>query len=143
MNGSPAYTPTALSRSHPPEKIAVHAHPLVESALRNVIENAVEHNDKETARITIESVSADRAGADFIEIRIADNGPGIPAGEREVLKRGYETRLEHTSGLGLWLVNWIVVESDGQIRFEENGPDGSVVCLQFKRARGDSPVEPN
>jgi signal transduction histidine kinase len=117
-----------------PDEMVVRAHPLVESALRNVVENAVEHNDKETARVAIEPVDASRPGTDLVGVRIADNGPGIPDGEREVLERGYETPLEHASGLGLWLVNWIVAESDGRIRFEENDPEGSVIRLCFERA---------
>lgn len=118
-----------------PEELVISAHPLVDSALGNVIENAVEHNDKATPRVTIESADVLRDGTEFVEIRIADNGPGIPASEREILERGYETQLEHTNGLGLWLVYWIVMRSGGEIRFEENDPEGSVVCLQFERAR--------
>lgn len=132
-----------VAREHPeavidvslPDQLVVRAHPLVESALRNVIENAVEHNDKETPRVAIEVLDDDRPGTDLVGVRVADNGPGIPAGEREVFERGYETQLEHASGLGLWLVNWIVSESGGRIRFEENEPEGSVIRLRFERPR--------
>jgi len=127
-----------------PETRTVYAHSLVLSALTNVIENAVEHNDKRTPRVEITSTTVFENGTEYVELRVADNGPGIPESEVEVLERGYETELEHTSGLGLWLVNWIVVRSDGSIRFEENEPVGSVVQLRFERAqatssRGDAP----
>ena len=67
-----------------------------------------------------------------MEVRVADDGPGIPAAEVNVLERGYETPLEHGSGLGLWIVNWIVTESGGGISFDENDPRGSVVTLRFE-----------
>jgi signal transduction histidine kinase len=46
---------------------------------------------------------------------IADNGDGLPEQERRLFESGAATELEHTSGLGLWLVNWIVREFDGEI----------------------------
>lgn len=38
------------------------------------------------------------------------------------------------TAVGSRLVNWIVAESDGRVRFEENDPDGSVIRLQFEPA---------
>jgi len=117
-----------------PEDLPVLAHPLVSSALLNLIENAVEHNDKPTPRVDIDSTDVGHGGPELVEVRIADNGPGIPDGELVALERGYETDLEHTSGLGLWLVNWIVIESGGEMWFEENDPAGTVACLRLQRA---------
>lgn len=125
-----------------PDELVVYGHPLIESALRNVLENAIEHNETETPRVSVESVAPSQGRTDLVEIRIADNGPGIPDREREVLERGYETPLEHTSGLGLWLVNWIVIESGGQVGFEENDPTGSIICLRFERPQTGSPPNP-
>ncbi|MDB9299848.1 ATP-binding protein [Halorubrum ezzemoulense] len=119
-----------------PPTVLVVAHRLIDSALANVIENAVEHNDKETPRVRVETEPVSRNGTDYVELRVADNGPGIAESEIEVLKRGYETDLEHTSGLGFWLVSWIVARSGGEVRFEENDPEGSVVCLRLARADG-------
>lgn len=64
---------------------------------------------------------------------MADNGPGIPECELGVLERGYETPLEHTSGLGLWLVNLIVRESDGDLLYAENDPRGSKITIRLQR----------
>ena len=116
-----------------PPTLTVAAHPLLDSAVANVVENAVEHKDKPTPRVEIESAVVSRDGTDFVDLRIADNGPGIDEAEVEVLKRGYETDLEHTSGLGLWLVSWIVARSGGEVRFDENDPEGSVVTLRLRR----------
>lgn len=113
------------------EEQLVYAHPLLESAITNLIENAVKHNEKQTPCVDIDIRSQN--GIESVELRIADNGPGISENEISVLERGYETDLEHIDGLGLWLVDWIVTESDGEILFEENSPEGSVVCLRFDR----------
>jgi K+-sensing histidine kinase KdpD len=41
----------------------------------------------------------------------------------------FDLALEHGSGLGLWIVNWIVTRSGGRIAFEENDPRGSRVII--------------
>lgn len=134
-----------VERNHPgvqtdgPNRDACHvaAHPLVESAIRNVIENAVEHNDKQTPCVEVTISNSENQ----VEVQIADNGPGIPDEEVAVLERGYETPLEHTNGLGLWLVSWIVSESSGEVSFQERSPRGSVVCLLFEMANPETPTK--
>jgi len=126
--------PTAKINITLPESQPVVAHPLVESALNNIVENAIEHNDKTTPEIRISCESILKNGDKYVEIRISDNGPGIPQNEIKVIENGHETDLNHLSGLGLWLVNWIVTNSNGDVQFEPNEPEGSIVCLQFKSA---------
>jgi signal transduction histidine kinase len=100
------------------------------TAVRNLLINAIEHNDAErpSVRITVEPAG----DGDHVRIRIADNGPGIPETEREVLRKGTETPLEHGSGLGLWLVHWIATMSRGEVTFEANDPRGSIVTLALQ-----------
>jgi signal transduction histidine kinase len=105
------------------------ANPMIESAIENIVENAVKHNDSEAPTI---SVVVDMT-ARTVTVRIADNGPGVPDDEVSVLERGRETDLDHASGLGLWLTNRIVTESGGEVVFEENDPRGSVVTLRLSR----------
>jgi len=113
-----------------PEKARASASPMIDSAVWNIVENAIEHSDRETPRVEIGA----EVGSEWVEIRITDDGPGIPDSEVRVLERGHETDLDHGSGLGLWLTNWIVTESGGKIRFEENEPRGSVVTIRLPRA---------
>lgn len=117
-----------------PETARVTAHPLVDSAVEHVVENAVEHNDAERPHVEIAVAHVARDGSEFVEVRVADDGPGIPDAEVDVLERGYETRLAHTSGLGLWIVK----QSDGEVSFGANEPDGSVVTLRFEAEGADS-----
>lgn len=113
-----------------PDEALVQANELLEPAVQNVVENAVEHNDAENPQVNVKVETTDS----YVELEVSDNGPGIPREERDVLLEGEETQLRHTSGIGLWFVNWVVDEFDGEILFDENEPRGSVVSLRFPRA---------
>lgn len=68
-------------------------------------------------------------------VEIADNGPDIPEEEVNVLMYEYEVKpLYHGSGLGLWLVNWIVRQSGGTLTFEQNEPPGRIVSIELQAA---------
>lgn len=112
-----------------PDGTTARAHPLLESAVTNVLDNAVAHNDAASPRIEVSAVPVTRNGSSFVDLRVADNGPGIPESEVAVLERGYETPLAHSGGLGLWLVNWLVTAAGGEVEIETDGGRGSVVHL--------------
>jgi two-component system CitB family sensor kinase len=78
-----------------------------------------------------------------ITVRVADNGPGIPAGAADsIFVDGYTTKPEAGSqrrGLGLALVHRLVQRLGGQISVSE-GP-GAVFTVRLpKHARGAAPV---
>ena len=121
----------------------------VDSAIENLLVNAVAHNDGTSPTVWIDVSTAEDDGGRVVVVRVADDGPGIPPDEVAVLQRGRETALEHASGLGLWFVHWIVTESGGSVDFEEREPRGSVVELTLpwteppeEGATVDSAVEP-
>jgi len=129
-----------LSKMHPnaefqhdvPGEQVVVATPKFALAVEHVLTNAVEHNDSDPPRVEVTVQSSPETG--YVELTVADNGPGIPRQEREVLLEGDENPLKHGSGLGLWLVNWIVTRSGGYIEFDANDPRGSRVSLYFPAA---------
>jgi len=94
--------------------------------LRNLLENAVEHNDAPEPTVTVTVTRADGT----VAVAVADNGPGIPEGERSVLRTREETPLEHSSGLGLWLVNWGSETMGGSVTVECPEDGGSVVTVE-------------
>lgn len=100
---------------------------VLETILRETIENAFEHNDSDTPTVEI-TVTDEDPGA---VIDVADDGPGIPNRERAVLLEGEETPLRHGSGLGLWLVYWGVARLAGDLEFHQNEPRGSVVSVRI------------
>ena len=94
-----------------------------------------------------EAVAGDEATAtaaadEQIRLTVADNGPAIPDQEINVLTTGRETALEHGSGLGLWLVYWLVDKSEGELLFEESALGGNAVSLVFHApADGESSAD--
>ena len=123
--------PEATVRVDTPEERFVLLDALYPSMLDNLLENAVEHNDQPEPRIDITVDERE----EVVELRIADNGPGLPPDERQVIQSEQETPLEHTSGLGLWLSKWIVSSAGGEMTFEENEPRGTIICLELRRER--------
>lgn len=119
------------------EEARFYAHESVFAAIEELLRNAVLHNDSEdpTVECTV-GVEGDR-----VAVEVADDGPGLPDPEREVLVEGDETPLTHASGLGLWLVNWAVTKSGGHLTFAENEPQGSVVTIHLPRAPPADAVE--
>jgi signal transduction histidine kinase len=111
-----------------PEELEIRSTGILESILQNVLENAVVHNDSADPAVAVD-VEFVENDPDRIEVSVADNGPGIPEQERDVLVKGTESPLEHGSGLGLWLVNWGVTMLGGEVTFEDNEPRGSVVTI--------------
>lgn len=99
-----------------PESCSVSADHRLTTVVSNLLNNVVEHasfdGSRPSARVTLETDD------DVCELRIADDGPGIPELERELLSGTREiTQLEHGSGLGLWLVKWTIESYGGTIEF--------------------------
>ncbi|MFC6716545.1 ATP-binding protein [Natrialbaceae archaeon GCM10025810] len=82
-----------------------------------------------TVDLTARTVAYD--GGRRLEFSVADDGRGIPEAERRAVLEGEETPLDHGSGLGLWLVNWIVQNADGDLRFADRPGGGTIVTLSF------------
>lgn len=98
-------------------------------AVETLIENAIEHNDSDRPEVAVSVTEDERS----VSITIADNGPGIPEHEQEVLSLRAETDLEHGSGVGLWLAHVVAEKSGGQLRFGDQ-EDGGTVSIELARA---------
>jgi PAS domain S-box-containing protein len=113
----------------PPRAAAV-VSPRFDDALAALVENAVEHGGDEV-RVEVEQPPDD------VVVRVVDDGPGIPAQERRVLEGAETTALDHGSGVGMRLVNWVVTNAGGEV--ETRADDGgSMVTLRLPpAAKGD------
>ena len=108
----------------------IDASTLLFTALEHVIDNAARHNDAADPRVTV-AVSAD---AETVTVTVRDNGPGIPETELVSLDASNERPLEHGSGLGLWVVRWILDLCGGSVTFAERDAGGTVATLTVPRA---------
>ena len=111
-----------------PEYVYVAAISSLQFGIESVVENAFEHN---TSEDPVVEASVERDG-DAVEVRIADNGPGIPEHEYEVLDQDEETALEHGSGIGMWLAYWVVEKSGGDLNFDHGDGAGVTVTMTFR-----------
>jgi signal transduction histidine kinase len=102
----------------------------ISQVLHNLIENAI----TATPPGGIISISAQQAG-NFIEVRVIDNGEGIPVDDLEnIFERLYRVdksraRATGGSGLGLTIARRLVEAHGGQIRVESELGKGS--CFSF------------
>ena len=96
------------------QPVAVRAHPHLGRAIRELVENAIEHSGMGVSV----SVFVVETRSD-VAITVVDDGPGIPAHEYEVITGERElSQIHHGSGLGLWLAYWIVRRSGGTLYFD-------------------------
>lgn len=124
--------PEAEITTDVPESAPVYADKTLEAAISEVLENAIEHNDDQPSVEVTVSVDDE-----WVELAVLDDGPGIPADEREVLAEGKETSLHHGSGLGLWLANWIVGKFGGELSFDDHRTSGDTVTFRLHRPVDD------
>lgn len=115
-------------RTDLPARAWVECDDSIRYAVREVLENAVSHNQTSPCRI---HVSLDRSGG-MVTLEIDDNGPGIPDGELRSLEAGEETALVHASSVGLWMVKWVSQLHDGAVEFSADSPTGTTVSFQFQ-----------
>lgn len=99
------------------------------TAVEELIRNAIAHTDQDAPTVGISVAETDSQ----VEIRVSDTGPGIPEMDQQVVTGAKDVEpLYHSSGLGLWLVSWIVRRSNGTLSFGENEPRGSVVTISLQ-----------
>nr|WP_272931442.1 PAS domain-containing sensor histidine kinase [Halobacterium noricense] len=92
-------------------------------AVRELLTNAVEHNDSDPPRVTV-TVDA----SDPVDLRVSDNGPGIPEHERRALSGVTEESLQHGSGIGLWAVYWLARHCNADVGV----PDENTVSIRLR-----------
>jgi two-component system nitrogen regulation sensor histidine kinase NtrY len=100
----------------------------IRRVLINLIDNAVEAMEQ---RGTIEIETQHAPTDNLVRIVVADNGPGIPAAERDKLFLPYYSTKQRGSGLGLAIVRRIVAEHGGTIEVTDNIPRGTRFAVEL------------
>jgi len=94
----------------------------------NLVDNAIEAMERH-GEIVVET-QLDAANS-VVRVVVADNGPGIPAGEREKLFLPYYSTKRRGSGLGLAIVRRIIAEHGGSIEVGDNTPRGTRFTIEL------------
>ncbi|CAI48668.1 sensor box histidine kinase [Natronomonas pharaonis DSM 2160] len=101
---------------------------MLEAVFRNLLSNAIQHNDKALPEVTVSVTEHDSE----VEIRVADNGPGVPDAHKEAIFGKGERGLESEgTGIGLYLVKTLVESFGGDVCVEDNEPEGSVFVVRL------------
>ena len=94
----------------------------------NLIDNAVDAMERR-GHITVETSLS--AADNLMRIVIADDGPGIPIGDRDKLFLPYFSTKRRGSGLGLAIVRRIIAEHGGAIDVGDNTPRGTRFTIEL------------
>lgn len=96
------------------------------SVISNIVRNAILHGRADRIDIVMKQT------ADQCEVRIADNGRGIPdEAKAHVFEKGYKYGETGHTGIGLYIAHKIV-ERYGEITVEDNHPVGTVFTLKLR-----------
>ena len=107
---------------------------VLDEIIYNICENAIKYNRPGG----FVKVSVRNQGTDSV-ITVADNGIGIPKGDRErVFERFYRVDKSHSkeiggTGLGLSIVKHGVMYLGGRVELESEEGKGTVVTVRFPR----------
>lgn len=131
----------AFRRSHPevsvsadvPDRAPVRTNRYLPTAVAEILDNAVRHNAGERLELSVD-VRPDVDGDGYRTLEIADDGSSIPEEELTVLSRSHELPLQHVTGLGLWVIYWIVDVSGGEVTFRNLDPSGVSVRVRLPAA---------
>ena len=106
---------------------------LINQAITNILKNAgeaIETRKTKHAHLKVEGVInvQIKENAEIIQIKISDNGIGLPQ-DRSRLFEPYVTTREKGTGLGLAIVKKIVEEHGGVLRLEDSAPfeNGNII----------------
>lgn len=111
--------------------VSVHANQMLSSVFRNLLSNAVTHNDEPVPRI---EVAVEQQSA-TTTVTVADNGPGVPDDQKEAIFGKGELGLESPgSGIGLYLVHSLVTAYQGRVWVEDNDPKGAIFTVELETA---------
>ncbi len=106
---------------------------LFPSIIINLFENAVKYSPPEST-ISICLVNSNSN----IVLSVSDQGIGVPENERvNIFNKFYrvgneETRKAKGTGLGLFIVRFIVKQHNGVVQIKNNKPQGSIFEIEFK-----------
>jgi two-component system, LuxR family, sensor kinase FixL len=106
------------------DKVQVH------QVILNLIRNAIEAMQETTRRdLTLSTI---RRGADMVEIRVTDTGPGIAPEIATQLFQPFVTTKPNGMGVGLSISRTIIEAHGGKLWAQPNPDGGTIFCMTLK-----------
>jgi signal transduction histidine kinase len=112
-------------------------HPADERSVRQIIINLLSNALKFTDRGRVTLCIRRESEGGQVEVSISDTGPGIPEAELGRLTEAYyqskadSTKARSGAGLGLSIVNGLVIAHGGELTIESRVGEGSVFTATF------------
>ena len=115
---------------------------LLERVIANLVENAVTWSLDKTVRVSAEEV------AGRIDLRISDQGPGIPAAARDIVFQPFERLGDAPNsegvGLGLAVSRGLLEAMENKLIIEDTPGGGTTMVIELKVAIPiDQPAAPS
>ena len=102
---------------------------LLQNALESVSERLAANGDAGAGEVRVIL----QEGADGVEVRVEDNGRGLPKKDRDRLTEPYITTRKQGTGLGLAIVKKIMEDHGGDLQLADREPSGAAVSLHLRR----------
>jgi len=116
--------------------VVVEGNEMLDSVFRNILMNAVEHNDTAEPTVTVST----SVGSDSVTVAVADNGPGVPADLKDqIFGRGEKGLESDGTGIGMYLAETLVEQYGGDVWVEDNEPRGSVFNVKLPLVEPSKP----
>lgn len=124
-------SPNATIETALPDSATANALYEIQLAVTELLENAIEHAPDGSPDLSVTV----RCRPETVDIEIRDSCPPIPEVEFRVLTGDWAMDdVYHTSGLGLWLVYWVVDLSNGHVAFERT-ETGNAITVTLPRGQ--------
>ncbi|QLH77734.1 PAS domain S-box protein [Halosimplex rubrum] len=125
------YPGAIITVESPPPAVSVRANEMLGSVFRNLLTNAIQHNDAAVPEVTVSATG--REG--YVAVRVADNGPGVADEQKsQIFGKGEKGLDSPGTGLGLHLVRTLVESYGGRVRVADNDPEGAVFTVELPKA---------
>ncbi|WP_259518021.1 PAS domain-containing sensor histidine kinase [Halanaeroarchaeum sp. HSR-CO] len=115
-----SYSAATISSETTIPSVQVRANNMLGSVFRNLLKNAIQHNDKESPAVAVGVTDPE----DTVVVKIADNGPGIPPAQQDdIFGKGEKGLDSHGTGIGLYLVKTLVESYGGDVWVKDREGD--------------------
>jgi PAS domain S-box-containing protein len=106
-----------------PDSARIRAHPMLPFGLGELLRQVGDDGSTLTVRV--------RPDAETVILEFIVESGAISQAEKEVLRQVRETPVEHSRGLEMWLIRWIIAASGGDLFLKSDGDDATAICMRL------------